>query len=162
MTMRRFKQQLPDAEARALLAGATHGVLSCVDADGRPYGVPMSFVYDGAQRLYFHCAREGRKMACIRHCGRAAFAVVAQDDVQPETFTTWYRSVLAEGPIAVVEEPAEVVNALRMLGAKYAPGRDSGPEIARGLAQVAVLRLDIETMSGKEAIELTRQRCSTN
>lgn len=156
--MRRFKQQLPEAEVRQILTEATNGVLSLVDAAGEPYGVPMSFVYDGRQTIYFHCAREGRKMDCIRHERRASFCIVALDDVRPAEFTTYFRSVVVDGRIAVVEERSEVVEALRLLGAKYAPGHDSGTEIAKGLERVAVLRLTIGSASGKEAIELTRRR----
>lgn len=157
--MRRFKQQLPDAEARRILTEATNGTLSLVDPAGRPYGVPMSFVYDGAQTIWFHGAREGRKMDCVRHGERASFCVVALDEVHPETFTTYFRSVIVEGRITVVGARDEQIAALRRLGEKYAPGIDSAAEIAKGVDHVAILRLDIETVSGKEAIELTRRRC---
>ena len=156
--MRRFRQQIPEIEARQIVAGSTNGVLSLVGPDGRPYGVPMSFVFDGRQAIYFHCAREGRKMEGVRHGGRASFCIVALDEVQPERFTTFYRSVIAEGRIAVVEHRDEILSAMRMLGEKYSPGIDSTHEIADALDRVAVLRLDIESLTGKEAIELTRRR----
>ena len=156
--MRRFKQQMPDSEARQILTRATGGVLSLVDAQGKPYGVPMSFVYDGGQAIYFHCAREGRKMDCLRHCDRASFCVVAMDEVVPDEFTTYFRSVIAEGRVAAVEAHGEMVSALRMLCDKYSPGLDSTAEISSGLARVSVLRLDIETLCGKEAVELSRKR----
>lgn len=156
--MRRFKQQLPDTEVRQILLEATNGVLSLSDAEGTPYGVPMSFVYDGQQSIYFHCAREGRKMECVRCCDSASFCIVALDDVQPSRFTTYFRSVIADGRISVVENSDEVVEALRMLGSKYSPGMDSTHEIANALSHVAVLRFDIVSVTGKEAIELTRRR----
>lgn len=156
--MRRFKQQLPDAEARQILDSATNGVLSLVGDNGLPYGVPMSFVFDGAQAIYFHCACEGRKMDCVRHSRRASFCVVAMDEVHPEEFTTYYRSVIAEGRISVVEEHEAMIAALRMLSAKYSPGVDSTHEITGSLDRVAVMRLDVETLVGKEAVELTRRR----
>lgn len=156
--MRRFKQQLPDTDVRQILLEATNGVLSLSDAEGTPYGVPMSFVYDGQQSIYFHCAREGRKMECVRCCDSASFCIVALDDVQPSRFTTYFRSVIADGRISVVENSDEVVEALRMLGSKYSPGMDSTHEIANALSHVAVLRFDIVSVTGKEAIELTRRR----
>ena len=159
-TMRRFKQQLPPDEAEQIMATATNGTLSLVDSRGEPYGVPMSFVSDGAQRIYFHCAREGRKMECLRACGRASFCIVAQDDVQPATFTTYYRSVIASGRIATVDDRDETVAALRMLCAKYSPGFDCTAEIEGAIDRVAVLRLDIESVTGKEAIELTHRRAT--
>lgn len=156
--MRRFKQQLPEPEVRQILSEATNGVLSLVGTDGRPYGVPLSFVYDGRGAIFFHCAREGRKIESLRHCRHASFCTVALDDVQPAEFTTYYRSVIAEGRISIIESRDEIIAALRMLGDKYSPAIDSTHEIARALDRVCVLRLDIETVSGKEAIELTRRR----
>ena len=158
MTMRRFKQQLPETEVRQIMAASTSGVLSLIDADGRPYGVPLSFVCDGSRAVYFHCAREGRKMECVRCCDSASFCIVALDDVQPSRFTTYFRSVIADGRISVVENSDEVVEALRMLGSKYSPGMDCTHEIANALSHVAVLRFDIVSVTGKEAIELTRRR----
>lgn len=156
--MRRFRQQIPDAEVRRILKEATNGVLSLVDSCGLPYGVPMSFVYDGEDTIYFHGARSGRKIDCIRHCENASFCVVALDDVQTEEFTTYYRSVIVSGQIYVAEGRDETVEALRMLGEKYSPGRDSMPEIEKSLGHAAVLKLEIESAVGKEAIELTRKR----
>lgn len=80
------------------------------------------------------------------------------DEVHPEEFTTYYRSVIAEGRISVVEEHEAMIAALRMLSAKYSPGVDSTHEITGSLDRVAVMRLDVETLVGKEAVELTRRR----
>ena len=156
--MRRFRQQLPDCEARHILVTATNGILSLVDPDGRPYGVPMSFVFDGVGALYFHCATEGRKMECLRRCDRASFCAVGLDEIHPEEFTTYFRSVIAEGRIYEIEDPAHKIAALRLLGAKYSPGIDSTREIDKGLDHVAVLRLEIESLNGKEALELACRR----
>ena len=49
--MRRFKQQLPEENAKAILAKATNGVLSLVDSEGVPYGVPINFAYDGKDSI---------------------------------------------------------------------------------------------------------------
>lgn len=46
--MRRFRQLLSEDAAKEILLTATNGVLSLVDADGSPYGVPVSFAYDKA------------------------------------------------------------------------------------------------------------------
>ncbi len=45
--MRRFKQLLSEQATKEILCNATNGVLSLVDSDGEPYGVPISYVYDG-------------------------------------------------------------------------------------------------------------------
>lgn len=56
--MRRIRQLLSEDDAKGILTTATNGVLSLVDADGSPYGVPLSFAYDNDGHIYFHSAVE--------------------------------------------------------------------------------------------------------
>ena len=156
--MRRFRQQLPEGEVSEILQSATNGILSLCGPEGEPYGVPLSFVLDGERTIYFHCARNGRKLDCIARESRCSFCVVAQDKIVPEEFTTYFRSVIVTGTISVVTSAAETLHALRVMCDKYAPGVDSREEIDKCLRAVTILRLDIESMTGKEAIELTRNR----
>lgn len=157
-TMRRIRQQLPEEEARRILHGGSNGVLSLVGADGLPYGVPLSFAYDGEGAIYFHSAARGRKIDCIGASGECSFCVIDSDCVVPEEFTTYFRSVIVQGTISVVGSREETLKGLELLCRKYSPGIDSAAEIARCLPRVAVLRLDIVAVTGKEAIELTRRR----
>ena len=158
--MRRFKQELPEEEAKAILKSATNGVLSLIAPEGRPYGVPMSFIYDDEQSMYFHCALSGRKIDCIKNSSNACFTIIDQDEIHPEEFTTYYRSVIVEGTINIVQEPAEMIEALKLLSAKYSPGIDCEPEIEKGINRVMILKLAIASITGKEAIELVKRRKS--
>lgn len=156
--MRRFRQQLPDNETKAILKTATNGVLSLVDVDGRPYGVPMSFVFDGKDSIYFHCATTGKKLECIKNSSSACFTVIESDEIHPEEFTTYYRSVIVDGDISLICNEEELVECLRLLSSKYSPGIDCEPEIAKAIGRVLILKLQITSVTGKEAIELTRRR----
>lgn len=156
--MRRFKQLLPDSETKAVLNTATNGVLSLTGPDGMPYGVPLSFVYDGDSAIYFHSARNGYKIECIAADSRCSFCVVGQDMIVADEFTSYFRSVIAEGRINIVTEDAEIRKGLDLLCEKYSPGIDSTDEIKKCINHVAILRLDIIRMTGKEAIELVRMR----
>ena len=156
--MRRFRQQLSEESAREILSKCSNGVLSLVGEDGAPYGVPLSFAYDGEAAVYFHCALDGRKLDCIRHDRRCSFCVVGQDLIAPEEFTTHFRSVIVEGTVRIVEDSDEIMKGLMLLCDKYLPGVDPSAELSKYLSRVAVLRLDIQTLTGKEAIELVRKR----
>lgn len=129
-----------------------------IDAENRPYGVPMSFVYDGDRSIYFHCAMEGRKIDCIKHNRYSCFTVVGQDEIHPDEFTTYFRSVIAEGKMSILTDEQQKIDALRLLSAKYSPGIDCESEIDKGIKRVLILKMDIETATGKEAIELTTRR----
>lgn len=156
--MRRRRQQLSQEEATAFLSNATSGVLSVVDANGYPYGVPLSHVYtDG--KIYFHSAVSGHKIDAIRHCDKATFTVVAKDEVHPETFTTHFRSVVCFGRVRIIDDEAEKLAALRMLGKRYNPDEEAiRHEIEKDFRHVAVMEFLIEHITGKEAIELVRKK----
>ncbi len=158
--MRRSRQVLDRENVCAILDSAGNGVLSLVDDTGAPYGVPLSYAYDGESRIYFHCAKSGYKLECIEAESRCSFCVVGQDLVMPEEFTTYFRSVIVAGRISVVTDRDEIQLGLKLLCDKYSPGVDTEAELSRFLKHVVVLRLDIEGICGKEAIELVRQRQS--
>ena len=154
--MRRFRQQLPEEESKRILLKATNGVLCLIDFDDRPYGVPMSFIYDGKRSIYFHCALSGRKLECITHNQNACFTLIDQDEIHPEKFTTYYRSVIVEGIVKLINDRNEMIEALRLISTKYSPGINCEPEIEKGIDRVLILKLEIESITGKEAIELTK------
>lgn len=157
--MRRARQQLSDDESIEVLKRASHGVLAVIGDGGYPYAVPISFVwYDG--RIYIHMAKAGHKLDAITSDDRVSFTVVDADDVVPEEFTTYYRSVIVFGRAHVVDDQAEKLVSLRELGRKYYPNHEPelAKEIAGGFDRLNMVRIDIERMTGKEGIELTRRR----
>ena len=159
--MRRVKNEISVEAAKELLRNNKRGALAVNGDDGYPYAVPIDFYYDEEEnRIYFHSAMDGHKVDAVRRHDRASFCVVDQDEVHGEAYTTYYRSVIAFGRIRIVEDEAERLAAARLLGERYNPGHEDAlqRELAKGLARMLVLCLDIEHMTGKEAIELTRRR----
>ena len=156
--MRRFKQLLDEQATKEILNNATNGVLSLVDSDGEPYGVPISYAYDGDRSIYFHSAVKGHKIECIEAESRCSFCVVAQDLIVPDEFTTYFRSVIVKGTVHTVIDRDDMIQGLLLLCAKYSPGIDPDAEISKCINHVLVLRLDIDSLTGKEAIELVRKR----
>ena len=157
--MRRNRQQLSREECERILGRCTSGVLALAGDGGYPYAVPLSYVYaDGA--IIFHSAVQGHKVDAIKRDCRCSFCVIEQDEIRPAEFTTYFRSVIAFGRIHILEDAAEKVQALRLLGRRYSPDDEPGlqHEIDKSMHHVLLLRLDIEHLSGKEAIELTRAR----
>ena len=157
--MRRRRQALPEGECVAILERMTSGVLAVEGDGGYPYAVPLSYVYAGG-KLYFHSAREGHKVDALRRNAKASFCVVERDEVVAEEYTTYFRSVVVFGQVRFVEEEREKLAALELLAEKYAPGERERRqrEIAQGFDHLYVLELDVECMTGKEAVEFLRQR----
>ena len=156
--MRRKRQQLAEEESMAILQKATAGTLALFGDDDYPYAVPISYVYYEG-RLYFHSALEGHKVDAIRKCDKASFCVIEQDDVQPEKYTTFFRSVIAFGRIHIIEDDVEKLETARLIGNRYNPHQDEAlqKEIENGLSRMLAIRFDIEHLTGKEAIELVKQ-----
>ena len=158
--MRRKKQVLPQAEAEAVLRKGTSGVLSLAGDDGYPYGVPISYVYaDG--KLYFHSATSGHKLDAVRRNPKASFCVIDQDEIVPEEYTSYFRSVIAFGQIRILEDEQEKWAAIEKLALKYAPdssAADREAAIRREWKPLCMLEMTVEHMTGKEAIELVRKR----
>lgn len=157
--MRRSRQQLSKAECDIILTTATSGTLALLGDDGYPYAVPISHVYaDG--KLYFHSALTGHKIDAIRHYDKASFCVISDDNVQPSEFTTYFRSVIVFGRIRIVESEEEKLRSAILLGNRFNPGDTEGlqKEIEKGLSRMLVFYMDIEHISGKEAIELVKTR----
>ena len=157
--MRRNRQQLSREECERNLGRCTSGVLALTGDGGYPYAVPLSYVYaDGT--IIFHSAVQGHKVDAIRRDNRCSFCVIEQDEIRPAEFTTYFRSVIAFGRIQILEAADEKVQALRLLGRRYSPNDEAGlqHEIDKSLDHVMLIRLDIEHISGKEAIELVKAR----
>ena len=154
--MRRKRQQLTEAECVEILMKNTSGVLAVLGDNGYPYAVPLSYVYDSSS-LYFHCAKSGHKLDAIKSCDKVSFCVIDQDLVAPEKYTTYFRSVIIFGRASVVDQEDEIRSAIEKLVIKYHPddskdNRDS--VIEKEHKAMCMVKIQIEHMTGKEAIEL--------
>ncbi len=149
--MRRHDRALAEAEAREILAQAEYGVLSSVGPDGKPYGVPLSFVLDG-NALYFHSALRGRKLENLAACPAVSFVVAGKlKAVYDGNFGTLYESVIVEGHALPVPDQAEKYAALWKLGEKYLPEHAAQLDAAinRAIEKTAIYKVCIESLSGK-------------
>lgn len=138
-------------EAMKTLISGEYGVLASVDNNGQPYGVPLSYwVSDG--KIYFHCAREGHKIANIRNNPKASFTVVGKvQAVYDKNFTTDYESVIVFGNVFEVVTRDEKWGALYGLAGKYLPGHldKANDAIEAALNRTAVYAMTVSEISGK-------------
>lgn len=155
--MRRFRQQLPIEETKEILYNGRECVIAVSGDDDYPYAVPINYVYDG-EHIYLHSAKQGHKIDALKRNPKMSLCVVAQGDVVPEEFTTYFRSAIVFGRARLVEDDDEKVEALWKLSRKYCGDLDATAEIAKFLKAVAVIEITIDSLTGKESIELTRQR----
>lgn len=123
--MRRKKQELSLEDSVAILNRATSGVLAVSGDDDYPYAVPLSFVYDNS-KIYFHCAKAGHKLDWIAKNKKVSFWVIDYDNVVPEKYTTYFRSVIIFGKARILDNPEEKMKNVEKLAARYSPNHEEG------------------------------------
>ena len=120
-TVRRQDRLLDEARSRELLETAEYGVLSMVDDDGQAYGIPVNFVWDGEDKIYIHCAPEGRKLRAIANHPKVSLCVVGRTHLLPKNFTTEYESVIVFGEARTGLPEEERMHALHLLIDEHSP-----------------------------------------
>lgn len=151
--MRRSKQSLSLEDTVAVMDRCTNGVLACVGDEDYPYAVPMSYVYF-KEKIYFHSSKAGHKIDAIMKNPKVSFSVIDEDKVVSEKYTTYFRSVIAFGKARIVEGK-EWLDAFDALVEKYSgdqPEESKHKEIV-GCSKAHIIAIDIEHITGKEAIE---------
>ena len=76
--MRRSDREQSREFSLALIDRCTHGVAAISTGEDTPYCLPLSFVRV-EDRLYFHCAKEGRKLDLLRENPRMCVTFVGGD-----------------------------------------------------------------------------------
>ena len=151
--MRRNKQLLSAEITVQIMKRCTNGVLACLGDEDYPYAVPLSYVYFN-DRIYFHSAKSGHKIDAVTKNPKVSFSVIDEDTIVSKEYTSYFRSVIAFGK-ARITDGEERLEAFRALVEKYSgdqPEKSKNKEITECM-QAHVLAIDIEHMTGKEAIE---------
>lgn len=147
--LRRKDRSMEITEAQELLHTGEYGYLATVDAEGQPYGIPLSYAYEDGS-IYFHCAVAGHKLDNLAQNSKVSFCVVGMTKVLPEQFATLYESVVAFGEATEVQG-AERYQALLWLLEKYCPQHipEGKQYIADKDAATKVFKITIRHLSGK-------------
>lgn len=149
--MRRKDREITDrAEMEAILSEAQVCRLALADGE-EPYIVPLCFGYaDNA--IWFHSAREGRKIDLIRKNPRACVEVdIAEGAIPDKRPCSWefrYRSVICTGTAQIVGTYGEKREGLGLILKQYGAGEHDFTE--PDLDRVCVVRIDITEMTGKK------------
>lgn len=155
--MRRADRQQDMTFCLEVMDRCSHGVVAISTGEDTPYCLPLSLVrVDNS--LYFHCAKEGRKVELLREHPHVCVTFVAQDEpafLPPAMYTTHYRSVIATGTAREITQAEEKIAALRALCQKTMPDHMAAFEqaIAHSLSVTAVWRIDLEEISGKAKLK---------
>ncbi|MBS5144608.1 MAG: pyridoxamine 5'-phosphate oxidase family protein [Butyricicoccus pullicaecorum] len=156
--MRRYQQLLSQEESVEILRAGASGVLAVQGDNDYPYTIPLNYIYSG-NKLYFHCAKAGHKLDAIQRQPKVSFCVISEDKIVPEEYTTYFRSVIVFGKAHILTDESEIKSAINALAMKYSPNdteENRQKVIAREWKPLCMFVLEIEHMTGKEAMELVR------
>ena len=150
-TMRRFKQQISDAECIEILKTEKRGVLSLVGDDGYPYGIPLSHFYDERDgKIYFHGAKEGHKIDAIKANPKASFCVMDKGFRKDGEWALNIKSVIAFGKVSLITDIKKAEEICTKLVQKFTDDKEYlEMELKNALARVQCFEFTIEHMTGK-------------
>lgn len=140
-------------EMELLLERMPVGRLAVTTEEG-PYIVAVNYLFfEGS--IYFHSGLTGRKMEALRADSRVCFMV---DEIGPQVLweqgcgiSQVYKSVVCFGKAEFVEGTVEKGRILEKMVQKYVPPSYTSPPMKdQNIKKTAVVRIAIESMSGKE------------
>ena len=142
--------------AHALIDRCTYGVVAISTGEDTPYCLPLSLVRVD-NRLYFHCAKQGRKLDLLRRNPKVCVTFVGTSEPayveSNNTFTDYFQSAMVTGTASEVLEDDEKIEALRALCTKVTPEGMSGDNFERAvsgsLAVTGVWRIEMEEVTAK-------------
>jgi len=142
-------------EKELLLERTSVGRLAVTTEEG-PYIVAVNYLFfEGS--IYFHSGLSGRKIEALRADPRLCFLI---DEVGPQVLweqgcgiSQIYKSVVCFGKAEFVEDPVEKRGMLERMIRKYVPSNYPLPPMTdQNVEKTAVVRIIIESMSGKENV----------
>ena len=150
--MRRKKQQLTQQECYDILKSCTSGVLAVSGDKNYPYAVPLSYVFSDG-KIYFHCAKQGYKLDCIRKNNKVSFCVMDEGYTEGDDWALNIKSVITFGRIRFFsydEEPEKVREICIGISAKFTDDPNyADDEIAKVGKNVLCFEITPEHMTGK-------------
>jgi nitroimidazol reductase NimA-like FMN-containing flavoprotein (pyridoxamine 5'-phosphate oxidase superfamily) len=153
--MRRKEKEIADrAELEGILGRGKFATLALC-RDGEPYAVTLNFGFDAERNaLWFHCAQEGMKIEILRANPRVCGTVIEDRGYKKGKCSHAYRTAVFRGTAAIVADLEEKKRGLRALVERLeenpAPILDKVLKDEKALAEVCVLRLDLEETTGKQ------------
>jgi hypothetical protein len=153
---RRRNEIVDEAEIRSLLKEGKFVTIALCRGE-EPYVVTLSYGWDEErERLYFHCANAGDKLDFVAANPRACATLVKDNGYMDGQCDHDYASLVIRGRIRVVTDLDEKKRGLGMMLEHLE--KDPAPILARNIKNdadwdsVTILRLDIESVSGKKRV----------
>ena len=153
--MRRVDHEVTDpVKIREIITACTCCRIGLCD-NGQAYIVPLNFGFvekDGHYTLYFHSAKEGRKIDLLRKTDRVSFEMdTGYELVTGEracNYSARYQCIMGAGTVMMLEDPAEKMEGLTAI-MNHAAGRKAWQFDSAVMERTCVVRLEVEELTCK-------------
>ena len=170
--MRRKDREMSEEFALELIDRLPFGVLSMLDGNGLPYGVPLSLIRK-EKNCYFHSAQSGKKVEALKDGSDVCLSFVGNTQIPnlfsdselahflkeehkgqtliSKVFTTEFESAIAFGKIYRVTDEKESIDAMRLICEKYTPSKMHLFDLAlrSGMKRTAIYRIETYKITAK-------------
>ena len=156
--IRRKDREIQDTEKiREILTEARY-VTIALSMENKPYLVSLSHCYDrDANCLYFHCAKQGRKMDYIENNPHVWGQAIRDKGYMDGKCNHLYATVMFSGVVELVEDIGEkrrIFNLMFVNQERIKPEGESDPHLIRiekdsELSNVAVGKILLDEITGK-------------
>lgn len=151
--MRRRDREIKEFDEIVKIIKKCDSLVLGLNDEGYPYLVPLNFgmdIEDGQLYLYFHCAKEGKKLDLIQKDNRATFEMDCNHNFilyeERMSCTMGYESVIGQGTVEIVAEDKKY-DALKILMRQY---HAEDFQFNTDMIKVTtLLRLKVEKLTGK-------------
>lgn len=149
--MRRTDRERDKEFALDVIDHCDMGVVAVSTGSDVPYCLPLSLVRKD-DMLYFHCARQGKKIDLLKRNPWVSITFVGQNEPAQDEFTTYYKSAMVTGCAFEIMEPEEKIEALRLLSQRFNPGNmdQFDAAIERSLRVTSVWSIRMESITAKQ------------
>ena len=148
-SIRRKDRAISEEEAIRLLTIGQYGVLSTVDSNNMPYGIPLNYIFRN-NCIEFHSATKGHKVTNLEQNLNCSFCVVGKTEVLPDKFGTKYESVIVSGSISELKEEEKRYTLIALLKKYSTDHMETGLKYIETLFdKTRVFSLKINEMTGK-------------
>ena len=154
--MRRKDREVTDTNRIKEIIRECHICRIGFNDNGEVYIVPLNFGYeviDGNYILYFHSAKEGRKIDLIEKSPHVGFEMDTGYQLVTADIacghSALYQSIIGNGIIGVVEDTSQKQHGLRLI-MEHETGKSDWNFNEKMLGAVTVFRLTVTALSCKE------------
>jgi nitroimidazol reductase NimA-like FMN-containing flavoprotein (pyridoxamine 5'-phosphate oxidase superfamily) len=150
--MRRKEKEITDKTAMESIIGKSSVCRLALSEEDRPYIVPLCFGYED-DTLYFHSAREGRKLDILRKNNKVCFEFdIDHEIVEAEEACGWgmkFQSIIGFGKGSIIDAIESKRKALNIIMQQYSGNSYEYPD--KAVRKIVIIKVEIAHMTGKQS-----------